>query len=129
MTETHSTSQNSNSQNSEKQNSEKIASLAKVSENHEHVLQEIQKQLQTITGFMQRIVEAEDKRHISNSGLRAILINGNGGNSESSPFNSLKNLKLDFPRFRGEDPTCWVYKANQFFSYHNTPEHQKEMMA
>ena len=41
MTETRSTSQNSNSQNSEKQNSEKIASLAKVSENHEHALQEI----------------------------------------------------------------------------------------
>ena len=123
MTETRSTSQNSNSQNSEKQNSEKIASLAKVFENHEHALQEIQKQLQTITRFMQRIANLEDKRHISNSGSRAILINGNGGNPDSSPFNSLKNLKLDFPRFRGEDPTCWVYKANQFFSYHNIPKH------
>ena len=118
MTETRSTSQNT-----EKQNSEKLAALAKISKNHEHALQEIQKQLQTITGFMQRIAEAEDKCHISNSGLRAILINGNGGNPDSSPFNSLKNLKLDFPRFRGEDPTCWVYKANQFFSYHNIPEH------
>ena len=124
MTETRSTSQNSNSQNSEK-----IASLAKVSENHKHALQEIQKQLRTIIGFMQRIVEAEDKCHISNLGSRAVLINSNGGNPESSPFNSLKNLKLDFPRFRGEDPTCWVYKANQFFSYHNTPKHQKVMMA
>ena len=129
MTKTHSTSQNSNSQNSQKQNSEKIAALAKVSENHEHALQEIQKQLQTITGFMQRIVEAKDKHQIPNSSSRALLINSNGGNPKSSPLNSLKNLKLDFPRFHGEDLTCWVYKANQFFSYHNTLKHQKVMMA
>ena len=45
----------------------------------------------------------------------------NEGNSEFLSMNSFKNLKLEFPRFRGEDPTCWVYKANQFFSYHNTP--------
>ena len=61
MTETRSTSQNSTSQNSEKQNLEKIAALSKVFENHKHALQEIQKQLQTITEFMQRIVEVEDK--------------------------------------------------------------------
>ena len=40
MTKTRSTSQNPNSQNSEKQNSEKLAALAKISENHEHALQE-----------------------------------------------------------------------------------------
>ena len=112
MIETRSTSQNSTSQNSEKQNLEKIAALSKVFENHKHALQEIQKQLQTITEFMQRIVEVET---ISNSNSRDLLINSNGGNLESSHFNSLKNLKLDFPRFCGKDPTCWVYKANQFF--------------
>ena len=130
MTGTRSTSQNPNSQNSEKQNSEKLAALAKISENHEHALQEIQKQLQTIAGFMQKVVETEDKRQqIPNSGSRALLINNNEGNSESSTLNSIKNLRLEFPRFHGEDPTCWVYKANQFFSYHNTPGHQKVMMA
>ena len=51
------------------------------------------------------------------------------GEFQSSPLNSIKNLRLDFPKFHGEDPTCWVYKTNQFFSYHNTPEHQKVMMA
>ena len=130
MTGTCSTSQNPNSQNSEKQNSEKLAALAKISENHEHALQEIQKQLQTIAGFMQKVVETEDKRQqIPNSGSRALLINNNGGNSESLTLNSIKNLRLEFPRFHEEDPTCWVYKANQFFSYHNTRGHQKVMMA
>ena len=130
MTETRSTSQNPNSQNLEKQNLEKIAALARISKNHEHALQEIQKQLQTIAGFMQKVVETEEKcQQIPNSSSRALLINNNRRNLESSPLNSIKNLRLDFPRFHGEDPTCWVYKANQFFSYHNTPEHQKVMMA
>ena len=79
MTETRSTSQNPNSQNSEKQNSERLAALARISENHEHALQEIQKQLQTIAGFMQKVAEAEEKRQqIPNSGSRALLINNNG---------------------------------------------------
>ena len=40
-----------------------------------------------------------------------------------------KNLMLDFPRFHGEDPTCWIYKTNKFFSFYGTPEHQKVLMA
>ena len=36
---------------------------------------------------------------------------------------------LDFPRFHGEDPTCWIYKTNKFFSFYGTPEHQKVLMA
>ena len=125
MTKTRSTSQNPNSQNSEK-----LAALAKIFENHEHALQEIQKQLQTIARFMQKVAEIEKKRQqIPNSGSQALLINNNGGNSEYSALNSIKNLRLDFPRFHGEDPTCWVYKANQFFSYHNSLGHQKVMMA
>ena len=52
MTETHSNIQNS----------EKIATLSKVADSHEQTLQEIHKQLQTIIGFMQKLVEVEDKR-------------------------------------------------------------------
>ena len=51
MIETHSNSQNS----------EKIIALTRVSKNHEHALQEIQKQLQVINGFMQRMVETKEK--------------------------------------------------------------------
>ena len=79
---------------------------------------------------MQKVAETEDKRQqIPNSSSQALLINNNGGNLESSTFNSIKNIRLEFPRFHGKDPTCLVYKANQFFSYHNTPAHQKVMMA
>ena len=88
-------------------------------------MQEIQRQLQTINVFMQKMVEAEEEKQQSpNSGFKAILVNNNLGNLESSSMNLIKNLKLEFPRFQGEDPTYWVYLAKKFFSYNHTPEHQ-----
>ena len=79
---------------------------------------------------MQRMVEAKEKRQqASSSSSQALLVNNHVGNSESLPVNFIKNLKLEFPRFQGEDPTCWVYRAKQFFSYQNNPEHQQVVMA
>ena len=38
-------------------------------------------------------------------------------------------VRLEFPRFSGEDPASWVYKANQYFKYYNTPVTEKLMLA
>ena len=79
---------------------------------------------------MQRMVEAKEKRQqASSSSPQALLVNSHVGNSESLPVNFIKNLKLEFPRFQGEDPTCWVYRAKQFFSYQKNLEHQQVVMA
>lgn len=40
-----------------------------------------------------------------------------------------KSVKLEFPRFRGENPSRWVYKANQFFQLYSTPPNQKILLA
>ncbi|XP_070665927.1 uncharacterized protein [Malus domestica] len=35
--------------------------------------------------------------------------------------------RLDFPRFSdGDDPSAWIYKAEQYFAYYHTLENQKE---
>jgi hypothetical protein len=45
------------------------------------------------------------------------------------PFSN-KHVKLDFPRFNEEeDPTSWVYRAEQFFRYQGTPEEEKTTLA
>uniref|UniRef100_A0A2N9EH24 Amine oxidase n=1 Tax=Fagus sylvatica TaxID=28930 RepID=A0A2N9EH24_FAGSY len=31
-------------------------------------------------------------------------------------------MKLDFPRFKGGDPTAWVYRALQYFHYYQVPK-------
>ena len=38
-------------------------------------------------------------------------------------------MTLEFPRFSGEDPISWVYKANQYFKYYNTPIREKLILA
>jgi hypothetical protein len=38
-------------------------------------------------------------------------------------------MKLDFPRFKGGDPTAWVYRALQYFHYYQVPEPEKVMHA
>ena len=50
-------------------------------------------------------------------------------NSGSALLPVSRTMKLEFPRFFGEDPASWVYKANQYFSYYNTPIGEKLMLA
>ena len=40
-----------------------------------------------------------------------------------------KAVRLEFPRFKGENPSSWVYKANQYFHLYNTPVNQKILLA
>ncbi|MCH84803.1 hypothetical protein A2U01_0005640, partial [Trifolium medium] len=42
-------------------------------------------------------------------------------NSNRSPF-QVRSVKLDFPRFDGKNVLNWIFKAEQFFDYHNTPD-------
>ena len=40
-----------------------------------------------------------------------------------------KTVKLDFPRFVGDDPTEWFNRVEQFFEYLGTVENQKVLTA
>ena len=47
----------------------------------------------------------------------------------SSTLSLAKSVKLDFARFSGVDPANWVYKANQYFWYYQTPITEKLLIA
>lgn len=38
-------------------------------------------------------------------------------------------MKLDFPRFDGNEPHDWIFKAEQFFEYYLTPDDQRMTIA
>jgi len=38
-------------------------------------------------------------------------------------------MKLDFPRFTGDDAMTWLYKIEKFFTLYNTPDEQKVAIA
>jgi len=39
------------------------------------------------------------------------------------------SMKLDFPRFTGDDTMTWLYKAEKFFTLYNIPNEQKVSIA
>ncbi|KAA8526488.1 hypothetical protein F0562_008310 [Nyssa sinensis] len=48
-------------------------------------------------------------------------------NTTSNP--SHHHLKLSFPKFNGDDPTGWVYKAEQYFDFKNIAPDQQVQLA
>ena len=40
-----------------------------------------------------------------------------------------KSVRLDFPRFKGDDPASWVFKSSQYFSFYQTPFDERLLMA
>ena len=40
-----------------------------------------------------------------------------------------RSIKLEFPRFSGGDPSTWIFRAVQFFSYYNIPEEERILNA
>jgi hypothetical protein len=38
-------------------------------------------------------------------------------------------MKLDVPRFDGTNALGWIFKINQFFAYHETPEAERLTVA
>ncbi|XP_010445653.1 PREDICTED: uncharacterized protein LOC104728362 [Camelina sativa] len=42
-----------------------------------------------------------------------------------NPFSQGRTVKLEFPRFKGGDPTAWISKVKQYFDYNHTLEDQK----
>ena len=46
-----------------------------------------------------------------------------------SPPAITHKIKIDVPRFDGNDPMGWIFKITQFFEYHQTPENERLTVA
>ncbi|KAL4179271.1 hypothetical protein AMTRI_Chr13g86450 [Amborella trichopoda] len=47
----------------------------------------------------------------------------------SNNYIQTRTIHLDFPHCDGSDPAGWIYKVEQFFSYHQTPIEQRLMIS
>ena len=61
--------------------------------------------------------------HMNVTGNKSI-----GGSSSPPPF-QVRSVKLDFPRFDRSEVLQWIFKAEQFFYYYNTPDTQRLTIA
>ena len=86
---------------------ESIASLRTITNHRGHSLQEITQQLNAISVALQKLTEAKDKRQQPSSPSTPSY------QAMSLLLQSLaKSVRLEFPRFKGDDPVTWAYKAN-----------------
>lgn len=53
-----------------------------------------------------------------------VFTSGSRQDHERNTRIQTRAIRLEFPRFDGIDPASWVYRAAQFFSYHQTPPNQ-----
>jgi hypothetical protein len=52
-----------------------------------------------------------------------------GASSSAKPPFQVRYVKLDFPRFDGKNVLNWIFKAEQFFDYHNTSDVDRLVIA
>ena len=108
---------------------EAISSLRATSDHHGKSIQEMQKIQEIHTRTMN-----EMNQHLI-SILQKLNTDDNRSQEPSStiPNSSTmtlgKPVRLDFPRFSDDDPASWVYKANQYFAYYQTPAMEKLLVA
>ena len=58
--------------------------------------------------------------YLQHSTMRNRLQSESSANTGLSSSSNFRGSKLDFPRFNGDDPTRWIYKAGQYFNLHRT---------
>nr|XP_023885311.1 uncharacterized protein LOC111997457 [Quercus suber] len=120
---------------------EAIASLRTSSNHHNKDIQEMQTiqsiHTRTVNEMNQNINSMTQNINIILQKLNSIDVNQDppqrNVQSNSIPSSSTssfaKSVRLDFPRFSSSDPANWVYKANQYFVYYQTPITEKLLIA
>nr|XP_023907237.1 uncharacterized protein LOC112018933 [Quercus suber] len=108
---------------------ETLASLKAITDHHNKEIQEIH----TITSIHTRTLN-EMSQQLATILQKLNAVEGNSHNLgdrnyQQSVSRFSRPVRLDFPRFCGEEPTSWIYKANQYFKYYRIPESEKLMMA
>ncbi|GJV25063.1 transposon ty3-I gag-pol polyprotein [Tanacetum coccineum] len=91
---------------------------------HVNHLQNVETSLEAIHRSIEALTRSIERLSVPHS------VTGVGGpeTRHHQPFN-VRQVKLDFPRFGGSDPLNWLFRAEQFFSYYDTPDAQRLTIA
>ena len=113
---------------------EALALLRTASDHHGKEIQEMRTiqevHTRTMNEMNQQLAILVQRRNGSDQGgLPQSPTNGESRYVNSSTMALSRPVKLEFPRFSGEDPASWVCKANQYFKYYSTPIAEKLMLA
>lgn len=120
-----------------KSNAEFRAEVDEILTRHESSFDQINNTLQTVLTELQALKTSTNQPQISRGDNSAI-----GETSQLdkqnlplatayAPANLVTNsgIKLQFPKFVGEDATGWIYSAEQYFEFHNIAPSQRVHLA
>lgn len=90
-----------------------------------HRLELVERSVADITGSLEGLygrIESLLNPHLLGKGVL-------GSHTESGSSSTPPRVKLHFPRFDGSDPLSWIFKADQYFSFYDTPDDQRILLA
>lgn len=90
-------------------------------------LDTIFKALDTVTKRLDRLASPVTVA-AANSPESSSIVSHSPPHTSYQPFHT-RSVKLDFPRFDGTEPLHWLFRAEQFFAYYDTPDDQRLMIA
>ena len=112
---------------------ESVASLRATQETqnqHQQALQQVvdglAQQLQLVVANMETLIHVQQKSREDST--TSSTSHGNPLFEEHGGIQT-RAIRLEFPKFYGEDPNGWIYRAQQFFTYHQTNPHHRVLMA
>lgn len=89
-------------------------------------MEALTQQMQTLSSHMATLVKQQGKKVEEPEPINSARQQVNSNPiAHIQPVEDLggiqvRSARLDFPRFNGEDPKSWIYRANQFFAYNQT---------
>ena len=85
-----------------------------------------------LAAIMSKLEDLDQKflsLHLQHSPMKNCRQPESSADTGFSLFSHYRMLKLDFFHFNGDDPPIWIYRAEQYFSLHNTFDVNKVPLA
>ncbi|XP_050915075.1 uncharacterized protein LOC127130039 [Lathyrus oleraceus] len=99
------------------------ATIQKLAEDAERRHSEYLHHRNTDLGHLERV-----EAHLGTLKIDSAISDGSNSHTTPPPF-QVRNVKLDFSRFDGNDVLHWIFKAEQFFEFYSTPDTQRLTIA
>ncbi|XP_062176260.1 uncharacterized protein LOC133881329 [Alnus glutinosa] len=103
--------------------------MLKLQRNQEEMKLHAETQFQRIQDMISGIpgcnTRGKEKETIPPLPTQPLIFGGGEGSGGGEGILKPKSVRLDFPRFDGDDPETWCCRAEQFFELYNTPAEQR----
>lgn len=86
---------------------------------------------QSLAGISQMLESTQIRKHSGESSTTPTLVDEASQITVQPSLDaySVRNIKIDFPRFGGIDALNWIFQAEQFFEYYGVPDQHRLRIA